>query len=171
MLPGDICDADTGVTERMDHSIGAISAMTLGQVTFPRFADLREEHPAISRAIARYERAKISIQREWTTSLGQRSAIERLSHLFCELFLRMEAAGAVDRNSCDAPLTQTDIADACGLTPVHVNRTLGELRREGLVEHSKRRLVIRDLRALMHRGLFDPGYLHFAAPGATLANG
>jgi len=171
MLPGDMCDADTGAVETMDHSIGAITAMEVGQVNFPRFADLRERHPAVSQAIARYERSKIAIQREWTTSLGQRSAIERLSHLFCELFLRMESIGAVDGNSCDLPLTQTDLADACGLTPVHVNRTLQELRREGLVEHLKRRLIIPDLRALMHRGLFEPSYLHLASRPAILLDG
>ena len=171
MLPGDMCDADTGVAERMDHSIGAITAMTVGQVSFRSLIELRERHPPVSRAIARYERAKIAIQREWTTSLGQRSAIERLSHLFCEIFLRMDAIGSVDKDSCELPPTQTDLADACGLTSVHVNRTLQEMRREGLVDHSKRRLVIPDLPALMRRGSFEPSYLHLAKRPAMLANG
>lgn len=162
MLPGDMCDADTGITEYMDHTIGAITTMKVAEVKFQRFAALRERHPAVSQAIARYQRAQIAIQREWSTSLGQRSAIERLAHLLCELFLRMDSVGAAERNSCDLPLTQTDLADACGLTPVHLNRTLQELRREGIVEHFKRRLIVPDLGALMNRGLFEPSYLHLA---------
>lgn len=170
MLPGDMCDADTGAIERMDHTIAAISAMKVAQVNFRRFDELRE-HPEVARAIVLHERAKIAIQREWTMSLGQRSAIERISHLLCELFLRLESVGAVEGNSCEFPLTQSDIADACGLTPVHVNRILQELRKEGLVELMKRRLFIPNLRALMDRALFDPNYLYAARRNATFGNG
>lgn len=171
MLPGDICDVDTGAMEIRDHSIGAVTAMTVAEVGLQRFARLRDQYPNLSRAVGRYQRAQMAIQREWTTSLGQRSAIERLAHLFCELFLRMDSIGAADGNSCDLPLTQADLADACGLTTVHVNRTLQELRREGLVGHVKRRLVIPDLGALKHRGLFDPAYLHLAGRTAIARNG
>jgi hypothetical protein len=101
-----------------------------------------------------------SIQREWIVNIGQRSARERIAHLFCEMFLRLESVGLAEVFSCDFPLTQTDIAETTGLTSVHVNRTLQELRREGLIVLERQRLTIPDMLALQRVGLFNPDYLH-----------
>lgn len=102
------------------------------------------------------------MQREWTVSIGQRSALERLGHLFCELFLRLRAVGLTDGDGdgCDLPLTQNDLGEATGLTPVHVNRTLQDMRKAGLVVLEHRRLTVPDLAALQESALFSPNYLH-----------
>jgi CRP-like cAMP-binding protein len=171
LLPGDLGDAITGSVEQMDYSIGALTTMQVAEIGIDRVQALREQHPSVALAIARHERMKLAIQREWTTSLGQRTAIERIAHLLCELFFRLERIGGTDRLTCDFPLTQNDIADACGLTSVHVNRTIQELRREGLIAIGRRQLEILDLAGLVNRALFDPAYLHFAQPSAVFPNG
>ncbi len=90
----------------------------------------------------------MAIQREWTVNLGQRTAIERVGHLFCELFLRLRCVGLTEGDSCALPLTQVELADALGLSNVHVNRTLQELRRAGLIVLKGGRLTIPDFAAL-----------------------
>jgi CRP-like cAMP-binding protein len=109
-----------------------------------------------------------AIQREWTLNLGQRTAYERIAHLFVELFLRLEVVGLTNGGSCEFPLTQNDIADATGLTAVHVNRTLQDLRRDGLVELQSRVLTIPDMKALKNAALFNENYLHLGREGRHL---
>jgi Crp-like helix-turn-helix domain len=103
------------------------------------------------------------LQRQHCVSMGQRNAFERIAHLFCETFVRALAAGIAHADGCEFPLTQADIADATGLTAVHVNRTIQLLRKEGLVRLTYRRLFIPDLPRLARAGLFDP--IAIAAPG------
>jgi CRP-like cAMP-binding protein len=109
-----------------------------------------------------------AIQREWTLNVGQRTAYERISHLLAELYLRLKTVGLTQNGSCDFPLTQTDVADATGLTAVHVNRTLQELRRDNLIVLERRRLTIPDLRSLMDAAMFNPNYLHLDHEGRHL---
>ena len=116
--------------------------------------------PNITTALWWVELVSKSIHREWIVNVGQRSARERIAHLFCELFLRLESVGLTDGFSCDFPLTQHDIADTTGLTAVHVNRTIQELRRDGLIVLERQRLTIPDMLALQGAGLFNPDYLH-----------
>ena len=106
--------------------------------------------------------ATTALHREWIASVGRRSAIERLAHLFCELHLRLTRVGLADGMTLPMPVTQPDLADALGQTSVHINRTLKELRISGLVALRSRRLTIRDLDGLMERGLFDPAYLQLS---------
>ncbi len=87
------------------------------------------EHPRVTQALFWDELVTVSVQREWTLNVGQRTAYERIAHLLCEMIFRLRAVGLSDGNSCDFPLTQVDLAAASGLTAVHVNRTLQELRR------------------------------------------
>jgi CRP-like cAMP-binding protein len=101
-----------------------------------------------------------AIQREWTLSLGQRSAIARMAQLFCELDVRLGVSGLSVNHSYDLPLTQVELGECLGLTSVHVNRTLQELRRRELVEFQGGRLVIRELEALKAVAQFDPAYLY-----------
>jgi CRP-like cAMP-binding protein len=93
---------------------------------------------------------------------------ERLSHLFCELFLRLRAVGLTDGDTCPLPVTQYELADATGQTSVHVNRTLQELRSRGLIILKGKRLTISDLDALQRVALFNPNYLHLKHEGAHL---
>jgi len=109
-----------------------------------------------------------AIQREWTMSLGQRTAAERMSHLLCEIFLRLRLAGLTREDSCDFPLTQSDLADATGLSKVHVNRTLQELRSAELIVLKGKSLTIPNLERLMNEGLFNANYLHMNREGRQL---
>ena len=168
LIPGDIFDLNIFILKELDHSIGAITTFKVAEIGSDEIEDVMLSHPRLTKALWWDGLAQASIQREWTLNLGQRTAIERVSHLLCEMFLRLEVVGLTDGNSCDFPLTQVDLADATGLTAVHVNRTLQELRKQGLIELQSRTLTIPDLAALQDAGLFNRNYLHLARNGAHM---
>lgn len=167
-LPGDLCDANVFILKEMDHSIGAITRLRYAEISPPDFEHLMTSSPRITQALWWHELVVAAVQREWTTNVGQRTAYERIAHLLCELFIRLRTVGLTDGASCDFPITQLDIADATGLTSVHVNRTIQELRRDGLIELHNKRLTIPDLKALMTACMFNPNYLHLNHEGAHL---
>ncbi len=167
-LPGDLCDLHVFILREMDHSIGTLTPVTVAQVSRTAFEELMLAHPRVLEALRWEGLVSAAIQREWTVNLGQRDATERVAHLLCELFLRLRAVELVDGESCDLPLTQTDIADATGLSSVHVNRTLQDLRSAGLIELKGRVLRVPDLESLMDAGLFNPNYLHLDREGQHL---
>jgi len=160
LLPGDLCDLHASVLRRMDHSIGALTDVHLSDIPHERVRHAMAASPAVARAMTVHMLAGASGQREWAVSLGQRTAFERIGHLFCEIFLRLDAVGLTAGTSCEMPITQTDLADLTGITPVHVNRTLQDLRTRGLISLKGRILDIPDLDALQREVLFSPGYLH-----------
>jgi CRP-like cAMP-binding protein len=165
LVPGDLCDLHIYVETQMDHAIGAVTPMRVVDIAPGELEQVRSGHKKLAQALRMDDLVKISIQREWTLNVGQRTAYERLSHILCELFLRMEIVGLTDDKSCEFPLTQLDLADATGLTAVHVNRTLQELRKDGLIELHSRTLIIPDLEALRNAGLFNANYLHLDRTG------
>lgn len=160
LIPGDLCDLNIYILSRIDHSIGAITALDAIEIGAEEFEALIEEQPRIVRALWWQELVSKSCHREWIVNVGARSATERIAHLLCEMFLRLESIGATDGYSCDFPPTQVELADATGLTAIHVNRTLQALRRDGLILLSSRRLTIPDMKALKRAGLFNADYLH-----------
>jgi CRP-like cAMP-binding protein len=117
-------------------------------------------HPRLGHALCWLALQEEMIAREWLVNVGQRTAIERLAHLLCEIFTRMELVGLTDGGRCELPLTQVDLADTLALSTVHVNRTLQELRRQGLVSLSSGLLEIHDFAALQSAAMFAPDYLH-----------
>jgi CRP-like cAMP-binding protein len=167
-IPGDLCDLNVYILKEMDHTVGAISTIKVAEISRDEFEQVMADHPRITQALFWNELVTIAIQREWTLNLGQRTAYERIAHLFVEMFLRLEVVGLTTGNSCEFPLTQNDIADATGLTAVHVNRTLQDLRRDGLVELHSRVLTIPDLKALKDAALFNDNYLHLDREGRHL---
>ena len=164
LIPGDISDWNVFVLDRMDHSLGSLTPVRYAEIGQAEYEALTSASPRIAKALSWSELVELSIQREWTTNIGQRNAYERLAHLLCEIFWRAQVRGLANGDTCDCPLTQTDLADATGLTPVHVNRTLQHLRGDGLVELRARRLKIVNAKGLQAAGMFTPGYLHNAAP-------
>jgi len=159
-VPGDLCDLNLFILDRMDHSIAAITRLRVAEIARDVLHDVITNHPNITIALWWQEMVSKSIHREWIVNVGQRTAFERIAHLFCEMFLRLESVGLTNGFSCDFPPTQTDIADATGLTAVHVNRTIQELRRQRLVIVDRQRLTIPDMPALQEAGLFNSEYLH-----------
>ena len=160
LLPGDLSDLNMYILREMDHSIGTIGPATVGEIGRDALERTLAGRPRITEALRWDAVVTAAIQREWTVSLGQRHAPERMAHLLCEVFLRLGAAGLARGMSCEIPLTQAELADATGLSAVHVNRTLQELRSAGLISLANRTLTIHDLDALKRAALFNPNYLH-----------
>lgn len=167
-IPGDFCDVNVFILKHMDHSVGAITRLKVAVITPEEMQALSLNHPRITQALWWHDLVAMAIQREWTLNLGQRTAYERLGHLLMELYLRLEVVGRASNGHCDFPLTQTDLADASGLTPVHVNRTLQELRRDKLIELERKQLRILDFQRLMDSSMFNPNYLHLDHEGRHL---
>jgi len=167
-LPGDICDLNIFILREMDHSIGTITSVTVADLSREFFDEISSGFPRIATAFWWESLVNAAIQREWTMSLGQRTAAERMSHLLCEIFLRLRLAGLTREESCDFPLTQSDLADATGLSKVHVNRTLQELRSAELIVLKGKSLTIPNLERLMNEGLFNANYLHMNREGRQL---
>ena len=167
-LPGDICDLNIFILREMDHSIGTITSVTIADLSREFFYEISAGHPRIATAFWWESLVNSAIQREWTMSLGQRTASERMAHLLCEIFLRLRLAGLTREDSCDFPLTQSDLADATGLSKVHVNRTLQELRSAELIVLRSKSLTVPSLERLMNAGLFNANYLHMDHEGSRL---
>jgi CRP-like cAMP-binding protein len=168
LIPGDLCDLNTYVLREMDHSIGAITPLRVSVISREEMEALTGEHPRLAQALVWDDLVDQATEREWLLNLGQRSAYARIAHLVLELFLRLETVGLTDGRSCDFPLTQNDLADATGLTAVHVNRMLQELRSDGLLELERKRLFIPDVEALKSAAMFNPNYLHLDHEGRSL---
>ena len=167
-VPGDFCDVNVYILKAMDHSIGAITRVKVAMITPEEMNLLTAERPRITQALWWHELVTTAVQREWTLNLGQRTAYERLAHLLIELYLRLKVVGRSSDGRCDFPLTQNDLADATGLTSVHVNRTLQELRHDGLIELERKQLHILDMPRLMDVAMFNPNYLHLDHEGRHL---
>lgn len=167
-LPGDFCDLNVYILQTMDHSIGAITSVRYLAIPPETLEKLAEQRPRVARALLWHELVNSSVQREWLLNIGARSALERMAHLLVELFVRLRAIGKTEGNTCHFPLIQADLADATGITPVHVNRTLQELRRDGLIELRAKRLKILDFERLKRLAMFNPNYLHLDHEGRHL---
>ena len=167
-VPGDFCDLNVYVLKAMDHSIGAITRLSVADIDREEMDQLTADYPRVTQALWWEALVNAAIQREWTLNIGQRTAYERIGHLLIELYLRLKTVGLTHNGTCDFPLTQNDLADATGLTAVHVNRTLQEIRRDGLLELERRRLTIPDLQRLMDAAMFNPNYLHLDREGRHL---
>jgi CRP-like cAMP-binding protein len=159
LVPGDIVNLNTLLFERPAYSVRTLTDVTV--VALPRKQGLAlvDEHPGIARTFTGLAMIENAIASEWMLSLGRRSARARIAHLLCEIVVRL---GDDDGNDVTVPfpLRQEQIGDALGLTTVHVNRMVRQLRVEGLIGISDRLLSIPDIAALRHVGGFDPAYLH-----------
>ncbi|WP_244472665.1 Crp/Fnr family transcriptional regulator [Methylobacterium sp. Leaf89] len=126
---------------------------------FAPLGNLVREQATLVTTLRRANLVDDAILREWIVNLGSRSAIERIAHLFLELLMRLRAVGLARGDGYDLPVSQLDLADATGLASVHVNRTLQDLKRQGLIELRSRILTIRNVQRLTSLAGFDPRYL------------
>lgn len=168
-IPGDLCGCNVFVPDEMDHSFAAVTRLRYAEIETVELQAMVRQSPRIARALWWNGLVDAAVAREWVANVGQRSAYERIAHLICEMFVRLQAVGRVEHHHCQWPLTQADLAAATGLTAVHVNRTLQELRRDGLIELQGRRLFIPDLAALKRVCAFNANYLHM--DGGANGNG
>ncbi len=158
-LPGDFADLHGFTLKQLDHDLIAITECVIGYVPHERLMELTEKHPRLARIYWLSTNIDAAITREMALSLGQRSAISRMAHSFCELHTRLAIIGRTDGDTFEFPLTQRELGECLGLTVVHVNRTLQELRRRGLVQAENRHVTITDRRGLEAVAEFDPTYL------------
>lgn len=160
-VPGDFVDLHSLLLKSLDHDVVALTPVRMGMVPHEGLRRVTTEQPHLTRLLWFLTAVDAAIHREWIASLG-RSAAGRVAHLFCELQARLEVVHLADATGYALPLTQVDIADATSLTPVHVNRTLRQLREEGLVDFRSGRVEIGDLGGLKRLARFDPGYLYLS---------
>ena len=164
-LPGDMCDARVFILKKMDHTISALTPTSVVTLQREAILDITSKHPRLTRAFWWNTLVEEAIGREWLVNIGQRTALERLAHLFCEVYVRLQSVGLASPAGCELPVTQSELADTVALSTVHVNRTLKELRHAGLVSMSSKSLVIHDLPGLRSLAMFDPAYLHLEGDG------
>lgn len=167
LVPGDLCDLDVALLSTMDHTITTLSASSVICLAPETVADLLTNHPQIARALRKAQLVDEATLREWLVNVGRRAAPERLAHLLCEMLLRLQVVDRASENAYALPLTQVELADTVGLTPVHVNRTLRELRQKRLIELSKGHVTILDWPRLRAMAEFRPNYLHLADQAAA----
>jgi CRP-like cAMP-binding protein len=158
-LPGDFADLHGFTLKRLDHDVMSLTECVVGLVPHDRLMAMTEQHPHLTRIYWLSTNVDAAIAREMAMSLGQRSAISRMAHMFCELYARLKIVGKAFEHGFEFPLTQRELSECLGLTVVHVNRTLQELRRRQVIEAENRCVTILDMNALEAIAEFDPAYL------------
>ena len=160
LIPGDLCDAHVFLLKAMDHSLGTITPVRIAPISRDEILNLFVQRPRISAALWWSSLQEESMLRERIVSLGRRDARGRVAYMLCELLWRHAAIGLTDGNVFRLPLTQTELADTLGLTPVHVNRVLKEFRERRLIAIEHRMLSILNLAELQGVANFSKDYLH-----------
>ena len=160
LMPGDSCDLHVDLIAEMDHNIATISPCVVARIEREHMNVIMDAHHGIMRALYVSQLIDEGTMRAWITSMGRRTSIERAAHLMCELNLRGRNIGMSEEASMVLPIPQSMLADALGMTPVHLNRVLRLLREAGAMELQRSKLIITDLKKLVHIAGFDENYLH-----------
>ena len=159
-IPGDMPDLQSLHLAVLDNSVGTITPCKLGFVQHAVLHQLCRDYPRLAAAFWRETLIDAAIFRRWLTSVGRRDAYARVAHLLCEMVVRMRAVGLALDHACEFPITQNELGDALGLSLVHVNRTLQDIRENGLIVLKGGTLQVVDWEGLQRAGDFDPTYLH-----------
>ncbi|WP_424932016.1 Crp/Fnr family transcriptional regulator [Amaricoccus macauensis] len=160
LLPGDFCDLQDSIQQKMDHSIATLVDCRIAKLDKQEITRLLESSPAIRRACLWATMVEEATLREWLVNVGRRSSEEAVAHLFCELDARLGAVGLARGHVFYLPLTQATIADVIGISAVHVQRVIANLKDAGLIMLQDRVLVIPDFASLAEMADFDETYLH-----------
>jgi CRP-like cAMP-binding protein len=166
-VAGDILDLQSLHLSVMDHSLATLSRAAVAFIPHESLRELTAHFPGIAAVLWRDFAIDAASYRAWLTGVGRRPAYERLAHLFCELYLKQQAVGLASEHRCPLPITQMDLGDALGLSNVHVNRVLQEMRGRGLINLRGGTLVIEAWRKLVEAAEFDPTYLHLGRGSAA----
>lgn len=158
-IPGDFIDLHSFTMKRIDHDIACLRDCRVATVPHDRIEAATAKHPHLGRVLWLNTMIDAAIHRELIVSLGARSAVQRMAQLFCEMALRSEAVGLGSRAGYDLPLTQQDLSEILGLSLVHANRTVRDLRERGLATFHNLKLTIHDWDGLVELADFDPFYL------------
>lgn len=159
-IGGDFVDLHALLLKIMDHAVVALSDCRAAFVPHAALVGVTQKAPHLTRLLWMSTVIDAAIQRAWITSMGRRSAVQRAGHLICELYTRMDAVGLASRHTLVVPFTQRDLADMLGLSDVHVNRTLRDLRARSLIRWEQQSIIVPDFQALADMAEFDPTYLN-----------
>jgi CRP-like cAMP-binding protein len=165
-IPGAILNLQNLFLAKMDHSVSALMRTTVALIPHREIRTLIEAHPLIAIRLWHETFIDAAISRKWLTGVGRRTAYANVAHFICEFVARMRSAGMSDGQTCDVPLTQSELGDALGLSTVHVNRTLKKLHQDGIVTWGSSSLVIHNTELLIEVADFDETYLELLNPGA-----
>jgi len=162
-IPGDAIDFQNMFLDLSDHSVQTLNKVTVADIPRANLQRLVLENAAIGAAIMQASLVEASILREWVVNVGRRDARARIAHILCEFAVRLDERGLASARGFELPMTQEQLADATGLTSVHVNRVLKGLEAEGLICRQRRNIQFTDWRALQQVGDFSRNYLHMTA--------
>lgn len=159
-ISGDFVDLHGMLIKQMDHAVIALTECRAAFADHPALERLSANHPHLWRMLSLLLTIDASVQRAWMVGLGRRNSVSHLAHLICELYLRLEAIGAAGEMSFDFPIGQAELADMLGLSVVHTNRTLQELRATRSITWRGGRVEVLDWATLVNVAEFDPLYLN-----------
>ena len=159
-VAGEFVDLQNGFLLVSDHGVQTLTEVEAALIPLQTIRDLAFTHTGIGRALWIDTLIDASIFREWVVNVGRRDSRTRVAHILCEFSLRLEAAGLARDHRYELPMTQEQLADAVGLTSVHVNRVLRSLGEEGLISRDRRSITIEDWQRLRAVGDFNERYLH-----------
>ena len=164
-IPGDIPDLESLHLQTMDHSLGTLTEATVAFIPHESMRALMTCFPRLGGVLWRDTLIDGAIFRAWMLGIGRKSAYGRIAHLFCEMYAKLRAVGLADDHRYALPITQGELADALGLSTVHVNRVLQEMRGKGLITLRSNTLVVHDWDELVRISEFDPMYLRLEKTG------
>ena len=160
-MKGEIVDLQNSLLGVADHAVQMLTSGKIALISRDEVQRVAVERPSVGKAMWIDTLVDGSIFREWVANVGRRDARTRVAHLLCEFSLRLKLAGLGQQNNYELPMTQDQLADATGLTAVHVNRTLKALAAEGLIDRTSARSIhIGNWRDLAAVGDFQSTYLH-----------
>jgi CRP-like cAMP-binding protein len=168
-VPGDMPDLQSLHLHVMDHAVSALTPSKVALISHDALRHLIDTQPRLAQAFWRDTLVDAAIFREWIVNVGARDAYNRIAHLICELFLKLQAVGLTRGYTFGLPITQAEVADATGLSTVHVNRSVMQLRAAGLITWEKGQCTIENWAALKAAAMFDPTYLHLDDGGIEAA--
>jgi CRP-like cAMP-binding protein len=159
-VAGDMPDLQSLHLHVMDHGLATMTPSKVAMIPHDALRQLTRAHPRLGDALWRDTLVDAAIFREWIVNVGAREAYQRIAHLICEIFLKLRAVGLAEGNTFELPLTQGEVAEATGLSTVHVNRSVMQLRADNLITWEKGSCTIESWEGLKRAGMFDPAYLH-----------
>jgi len=161
-IPGDAVDLQNIFLDVSDHSVQLLTQSTVAEIPREAVQEVVRSRAGVGTAIIALTLVESSILREWVVNVGRRDSRARIAHILCEFAVRLETRGLISDGGFELPMTQEQLADATGLTSVHVNRVLKSLEGDGLISRRRRHIHFNDWRALQDAGDFSRRYLHIA---------
>ena len=161
-VTGDFVDLHSFILKSLDHGVAALTRCKIALVPHEALRQITEQHPHLTRLLWLNTLIDAAIHREWIVAMGRRPALAQVAHLFCELYVRLRSVGLTNERSYHLPLTQAELGDTLGLSAVHVNRVIQELRSKGMITWRGNTLEITNWDALSEVAEFNPAYLYLA---------